>query len=484
MEKYQIIFHKIYKIGYVKSVNDDLSFSAYFPSLKEFRTITKDDFSSNSLPSKVKDLFLFNLIQLNVYDGFFAEHDIETSQNIFKNKLLKIIKFDIDYVEAECYEDNKKFKVIASFDKNFLKFSVNDEIAFNSYTYALILFIKNRTFLPKHLIELITLNEVKKEENSKVLPLYEDDKDKIITKIKDSIFINFFDEYQKISSKKERLLYFKSHLKEFLINASELKKFHTNLGEFKTIYDSKLVTEVNEWLMLFYEYTNANQLVHKNFEELSPKRYKYLNSFTSRKLLFYLFLKDDFKRLNILAKNIRSSDMAIKDDEAIIFSLSLNKLDLIEIDYLYRTVTSLDLESLKNDESYLTFLYPFDEEFIKNEIGFSKEISQDKFHNDLVKRNYIELRYDFTFCTALNISKEDPSLVYTLLYSSLMRLERFISVYNRVLKLLRNNSILLKIGTGLSYVDKPTYDQYLECKDEIVVKNNLNEQKEANDNAL
>ena len=143
----QIVYHKAYKYGIVVAINENGSAVIYFPSVKEKKTISKDELNLNltnlPIPLKIPDL-----ANLGMFDFMFDKQSINQGYQVYSSKQLKIIQSNPNSCLALYNTGHNNYIQIKINEKNVVSITL-DENPFlpDKYLYALLLILKNTYLL-------------------------------------------------------------------------------------------------------------------------------------------------------------------------------------------------------------------------------------------------------------------------------------------------------------------------------------------------
>ena len=274
----QIVYHKAYKYGIVVAINDNGSAVIYFPSVKEKKTIYKDELNLNltnlPIPLKIPDL-----ANLGMFDFMFDKQSINQGYQVYSSKQLKIIQSNPNSCLALYNTGHNNYIQIEINEKNVV-FITLDGIPFlpDKYLYALLLILKN-TYLLSPEIKKDNVYEANKmiykkdnvyEANKMIYSSNQsenkDSKDMNLNYIKNSSMFSILDELNKATTYSDKYHIINQKLNELGDNKEEYKFFFENKKLFTDVFKTPLVKFLSDCLECKKTYRDVNKIKYSYFK--------------------------------------------------------------------------------------------------------------------------------------------------------------------------------------------------------------------------
>ena len=260
----QIVYHKAYKYGIVVAINDNSSAVIYFPSVKEKKTIYKDELNLNltnlPIPLKIPDL-----ANLGMFDFMFDKQSINQGYQVYSSKQLKIIQSNPNSCLALYNTGHNNYIQIEINEKNVV-FITLDGIPFlpDKYLYALLLILKN-TYLLSPEIKKDNVYEANKMIYSSNQSENKDSKDMNLNYIKNSSMFSILDELNKATTYSDKYHIISQKLNELGDNKEEYQFFFENKKLFTDVFKTPLVKFLSDCLECKKVYREVNKIKYSYF---------------------------------------------------------------------------------------------------------------------------------------------------------------------------------------------------------------------------
>lgn len=448
----QIVYHRAYKYGLVVVINDSGSAVIYFPSVKEKKTIYKDELNLNltnlPIPLKIPDL-----ANLGMFDFLFDKQSINQGYQVYSSKQLKIIDSNPNSYLAFYNTGNNNYIRIKINEKNVV-FITLDGIPFlpDKYLYALLLILKN-TYLLSPEIKKDNVYEASKMIHSLNQSENRDSEDTNLNYIKNSYMFSILDELNKATTYSDKYHIIGQKLTELGDNKEEYKFFFENKKLFIDVFKTPLVKFLSDCLECKKAYREVNKIKYSYFKFDLFYGFKYLKTYEIKRALLFAFVNNVERRhFETIARKILADRRKIDANESGILANVLNKLKISTVIKLYESY-NLDLTYLKEDKDYLDKIYDENPEFVVSKLDFSPIFDQEKFHKDLLDKdiNKKELLKDFIRAKEENLKKENPELLLLNLIRITSELKNNNGVSSKVIAVLPNNQFIKLLFTNVHY---------------------------------
>ena len=448
----QIVYHKAYKYGIVVAINENGSAVIYFPSVKEKKTIYKDELNLNltnlPIPLKIPDL-----ANLGMFDFMFDKQSINQGYQVYSSKQLKIIQSNPNSCLALYNTGHNNYIQIKINEKNVVSITL-DEIPFlpDKYLYALLLILKN-TYLLSPEIKKDNVYEANKMIYSSNQNENKDSKDVNLNYIKNSYMFSILDELNKATTYSDKYHIISQKLNELGDNKEEYKFFFENKKLFTDVFKTPLVKFLSDCLECKKTYRDVNKIKYSYFKFDLTYGFKYLKTYEIKRALLCAFLNNvESIHFETIAQKILADHRKIDANESGILANVLNKLKISTVIKLYESY-NIDLTYLKEDKDYLDKTYDENPEFVSSKLDFSPIFDQESFHKDLLDKDISKkaLLKDFIRAKEENLKKEHPQLILFNLIRITSELKNNNAVSNKVIAALPNNQFIKLLFTNAPY---------------------------------
>ena len=449
----EVIYSNSHGYGIIVNKNNINFNDIYYPSEDIIKICHSKDKDLHDSGYNLSNLTLLDILHLNLHKGFFSQEIIEKATSPDFNPSYELIKQGKYILSAIITEISPQFFQI-NLKNHIFRLITNSKQKYNECLFFVLEKIKNETE-PSELVRSILEEQRKNFEETKIETL-----DLIDEIILNSHLYSFIKEFSSLKRIDKEIYSFKKFVLENDYLGDEYVLFHDNLDRFSNICQKTSVNRLKKLLDKFLPYLKANNLEIPKYNNANIQ-YQYINEL--REHLLFNILNDIDDNLSLLVYELDRRDYLLSENDALLISLILHKLDFNSIEKLYDLNRNhLILDYLKEHTDYLDNNFDEHSDFIINLLHYYRPRDIEKFKLNLKAQNYNKLKSDFAVLKKENLNEIDSQLLFGCLYACLLNKKISYDTYNSVINMLPNNNFLklLSATTKERYQVYSDYDSY------------------------